>query len=149
MKTLLLVLSFLSTFLFGSLSYAQMGKDGNGTITTNTNLNAIATNLTADCAAGGTTLQVANTIGFFVGDLVMIYQAQGASINSTTNDESWGAITNMQNAGAYEFAEISSISSTTITLKTGLDRSYSYSRIIGRLTFNNLVQVIKVPRYKT
>jgi hypothetical protein len=136
-------------FSFGSfVSYAQLGKDGAGNITTNTNVNVTATNLAADVAAGNKSIQVISAANFTSGDLVMIYQAQGAEINTSKDDESWGAITNMQNAGGYEFAEVASVSGTTITLKTGLDKTYNYSRTINGTLFNNLVQIIKVPRYK-
>jgi len=73
------------------------------------------------------------------GDLIMIIQMQGATINtSDTMSSSWGDITAYNNAGKFEFIEVSSITgSTTINLVTGLTNSY---------TLSGKVQVIRVQR---
>jgi len=97
------------------------------------------------------------------GDLIMIIQMQGATMDINTdpaaswgsnytlsqsamNDlanmnnyrSDWGAITNYNNAGKYELAEVRSISGTTsITLNCALTNSY---------TVSGHVQVVRVPR---
>lgn len=143
-----IVLLFLLNMCFIQFSYAQLGKDGVGNIGIDTDVNPTKTNLTANATIGATSIQVTNGTGFLAGDLIMIYQAQGAEIKTTVDDETWGSITNMQNAGGYEFVEVAGVVGTTITLKTGLDKGYTFSRTINTVTFPDLVQIIKVPRYQ-
>lgn len=140
---------FLTGTLLCQLSYAQLGKDGIGNITANADVNPTKTNLSANATAGATTIQVTSSAGILPGDLIMIYQAQGAEINTAIDDETWGSISNMQNAGGYEFVEVVSANATSITLKTGLDKGYAFSRTINAVTFPDLVQIIKVPRYES
>ena len=71
------------------------------------------------------------------GDLIMVYQAQGANMN-TSNTIAYGDITSHNSAGLYEFKYVQSISSNTITCQTPFSNSYLIS---GR------VQIIKVPQY--
>jgi gliding motility-associated-like protein len=143
-----------------TISFAQRGKDGNVTINTLSRIVNEYTNLTADAPAGTTSLSVAasglNTNNRFsgplaVGDLVMIYQMEGATILGqpdagvptigNPNDATWGGVTNYNNCGNYEYAEVSSVpNSNTIVLDCGLTKNYTAS---GR------VQVIRVPRYNT
>ncbi|MCS6819593.1 MAG: hypothetical protein NZ522_06530 [Chitinophagales bacterium] len=73
------------------------------------------------------------------GDLIMIYQAQGAVIDST-NTLNYGTVINYNGAGTYEFAEVASVSGNTITLGCRTKLSYFASRY---------VQVIRVPQYTT
>jgi len=78
---------------------AQRGKDGNYTVTAlNTNINSF-TNLTADAAAGATTITVSSNVmsgGAFSGnlaqgDLLLIIQMQGATLDiDVTPTVSWG-----------------------------------------------------------
>src|SRR4051812_42878607 len=88
--------------LFFNSVFAQPGKDGAKTISgTVINSNEYTT-LTADAFSGNTSITVAgstlNSGGNFsgslgAGDLVMIIQMQGATLNSA-NDSTWGAVTN-------------------------------------------------------
>ena len=121
--------------------FSQPGKDGALTVTgTNTVLNSYSA-ITADVAAGTSTVTVANVPtelgGITAGDLVMLYQAQGASIQ-TTDDNNYGSVTNYNNAGRYEFAYVASVAANTITVGCKFKQSYTAS---GR------AQVIKVPQY--
>lgn len=73
------------------------------------------------------------------GDLIFIYQAQGATI-STPNTNQYGVITGYGNAGLYELHHVISVSGNTITIDSPLANSYFVS---------GHAQVIKVPQYTT
>ncbi len=150
--------------LITSTVFAQRGKDGAVSITTANRIVNEYTTLTADASTGATTIAVAasglNANARFTGtlaagDLIMIIQMQGVSINGDTvefplgsgtyyglpNDNTWGEITSYNNCGNYEFAEVTSVpNGTSITLDCGLKHNYTAA---GR------VQVIRVPRYNT
>lgn len=137
--------------------YGQRSKNGARTITAlNTVVNEY-TSLTANASAGTTTISVAAsslnangrfTSGLSAGDLIMIIQLQGATINGTPsgsigspNDSTWGAVTAYNNAGKYEFAQVNSVpSSTSITIDCGLANDY---------TSAGKVVVVRVPRYSS
>lgn len=143
---------------------AQRGKSGALTVTAANTIVNEYTNLTADAAAGATTITVANsalnTNGRFpgnlaAGDLIMIIQLQGATIDGqpytwNTNwgmnaignrDSSWGAITNYNNCGNWELAEVYSVpNGTSITLDCPITKSYTAA---GR------VVIVRMPRYTT
>ena len=131
------------TFLFVCCfqAFSQPGKNGNLTVTVaNTVVNTYS-RVTANVTAGSNTVTV-NSIatdlgGLAAGDLIMIYQAQGATIQ-TTDDNNYGTVSAYNNAGSYEFAYVASIASNTITLGCTFKNSYSSA---GR------AQVIKVPQY--
>jgi len=145
-----------------TFSLAQRGKNGNATIsTTNSIVNEYAI-LIADVAAGNITISVDNNglnannrfSGILSqGDLIMIVQAQGASIFGSTytdgngdtfgwpKDSTWGDITNYNNCGNYELAEVFSVSGVnTIQLTCPVQNNY---------TAAGKVQVVRVPRYST
>ncbi|MCU0334284.1 MAG: T9SS type A sorting domain-containing protein [Chitinophagaceae bacterium] len=131
-----------------NLLWAQPGKDGARTVTAaNTVLNTYTT-LSANAAVGATTLTVASNAlngGAFSGnlangDLIMIIQMQGATINST-NTASYGNVDNYGSSGRYEFACVSGVAgSNSITVAAPLVNGYSAA---GR------TQVIRVPRFTT
>ncbi|MFI5150400.1 MAG: gliding motility-associated C-terminal domain-containing protein [Bacteroidia bacterium] len=146
---------FIVLLLLSSLCYSQRGKDGAKTVTATGTIVNEYTHLTANAASGATSITVAaNTLnanarfgGALVpGDLIMIYQAQGAKLNGAVlgiagvpNDSSWGAVVNYENCGLYEFQEVSSVAgANTINLDCGLTNSYSDT---------GMVQVVRVPRY--
>ncbi len=126
---------------------AQLGKDGTTIISSNTIINEY-THLTSDVSSGSSSLTVnsssLNDNGRFTGnlqggDLVFIYQVQGASIDVSTFGYGWGNVTSSNNCGNYEFAEVAAVpNSTTINLRCGLKNSY---------TASGNVQVIRVPRH--
>jgi len=132
-----------------SISYCQKGIDGVGSISGASTVVNEYTYLTSDAAVGATSITVnnnnLNTNGRFstgplaAGSLIMIIQMQGATINSAASDSTWGTITNYNNSGWYEFAEVESVSgTTTINLKCSLNNSY---------TASGNVQLVRVPRY--
>lgn len=156
--------SFILIFLAFNLSFAQRGKDGPRTVTAaNTVVNAYTT-LTANANIGNTSISVANSAlntnfstSLSAGDLIMIIQMQGATLNGTPQpngwtsdpndiegtptDSTWGQVNQYNNAGNNELVMVASVpNSTTINLSCGLKNNYTAA---GR------VQVIRVPRYTT
>lgn len=131
--------------------YAQQGKNGAGNINVaNTVVNSY-TRLSADAAAGATSIAVLSSAGIVAGDLVFIIQMYGADVNAYTDpfnnnrslpeDTSYGKIVNYNNAGLNEFQQVNSVpNGTTINLDCGLKNNY---------TAVKMVQVIRVPRYTT
>ena len=103
--------------------------------------------LTGGGNIGSTSLNVSSTAGFSVGDLIMIYQAQGATINGGAihnnvsgaaglTEPHWGDIKDYGNSGNYEFVQIASVGGT-LDLNCGLKNNYDA----------NKAQVIKVAKY--
>ena len=150
-----------------SASIAQRGIDGNRIVSAAGTIVNEYTTLTADAAAGATTITVAasglnaNTRfgagnNLAAGDLIMIIQMQGVSSSTSSsiefpagsgqfygfpNDLTWGQITSYNNCGNYEFCQVRAVpTATTITIDCGLKNPYTSA---GR------VQVIRVPRYNT
>ncbi|PKP51774.1 MAG: hypothetical protein CVT95_00075 [Bacteroidetes bacterium HGW-Bacteroidetes-12] len=147
-------LSFI-LFVTSTLLIAQRGKDGAKIISGTEVVNAF-TILTSNASIGSTSITVANsslTTNFPTplsqGDLILIYQVQGASIEDTVDNinignssrffQSWGSITNYNNTGNYEFLQVSSVpNATTINFDCALSLNY---------TAADRVVVIRVPRY--
>jgi gliding motility-associated-like protein len=134
-------------FSFNSIAFSQRGKNGNVILSSNAIVNEY-TSLSINASSGSNTLTVANsglnTNNRFLGnleqgDLILIIQVQGISVNATAPPEIYGAITGYNNCGNYEYAEVMSIpNSTTIQLRCGLRHDY---------TASGKVQIIRVPRY--
>lgn len=158
---------FLSSHLL-----SQRGKDGNYTASGTGNIVNTYTFLNSNAIAGSTTIVVGSNVlsgGAFAGnlaagDLVLIIQMQGATIDVNTTPTvswggtytvpdawitgalawgaqpwTWGQVTNYNTCGKFEMAEVRSVSGTTnITLNCGLQNSYT---IAGK------VQVVRVPRF--
>ena len=130
-----------------SSSKAAPGMLGNKTVSSGTVILNEYTTLNSNASAGATQITVSsntlNANGRFsgnlaAGELVMIIQMQGASMNDV-NSASYGSISNYNNCGRHEFAEVSGVSgSTKINLTTCLKYAY---------TASGKTQVIRVPRY--
>jgi uncharacterized repeat protein (TIGR01451 family) len=118
----------------------QIGKDGAFTATAANTLVNQYTTLGAAAAAGATTITVASAAGITVGDVLMLYQAQGATINNA-NTNAYGAVTALGNAGRYEFVSVAAVSGTTITLGTLCDTTPL------RFSYSSGAQVVRVPQY--
>ncbi|MGH9847220.1 MAG: hypothetical protein ACREEM_51650, partial [Blastocatellia bacterium] len=142
------MMSLLST---PSVARAEIsGKDGELTVTAaNTIVNKYA-RLIANAPAGSPTITIENPGGpnglnpatLTAGDLILIIQMAGASIDSS-DSPNFGAVTNLNNAGRYEFVTVSAVSGNVLTLNPpcgGLRFSY---------TVSGKVQVIRVPQYTT
>jgi hypothetical protein len=83
-------------------------------------------------------LVISDATGFSVGDRVLLIQMKGAVID-LSNTAAFGTVTNYENAGNYEFANIASIAGLTITLKNKIVRLYTAPR--------GFVQLVRVPQY--
>lgn len=158
----------LFVLMFSFNSSAQRGKDGNLNVTgSNTVLNTY-THLTATPAAGSTSITVSNnsmnggafTSNLAAGDLIMIIQMQGASVdinnwpvisggNHTAPAanlydwwlamEDFGAITNYNLSGYFQTVEVAGVTGVnTIELQCGVDYAYNH---------NKHVQVVRIPRF--
>jgi hypothetical protein len=141
-RKFLLALFFIPLVFVSSLVSAQTGKDGSLTVTSDTVLNSY-TKVVADVSSGDTSIQVMSVnqlIGIDAGDLIMIIQMQGASMNSSTNDEDWGEVTSLNNAGNYELAYVSAIDSFNNVLYVCTPLSQDYSE-------SGNAQVVLVPQY--
>ncbi|HMY21013.1 MAG TPA: hypothetical protein PKA58_32035, partial [Polyangium sp.] len=126
---------------------ALLGKDGAYTVpAANTVVNQYS-RITANVPVGATTVTINNindlsspTWGALeAGDLVMLYQAQGASIDST-DTANYGNVTAINNAGRYELVSVTAIAGNVLTLDTscgGLKNAY---------TATGNAQVIRVPQ---
>ncbi|MBL7930380.1 MAG: gliding motility-associated C-terminal domain-containing protein [Bacteroidia bacterium] len=127
--------------LFSHNLFAQPGKDGNYTVTATSQVLNKYCPISSNISSGSSTLIVANSImvSLCAGDLVMVYQAQGASLNYT-NTSSYGDITSYNSAGLYEFKYVQNVNGNTITTQTTFTNSYSTS---------GYIQLIKVPQYQT
>ena len=143
--------------LLTSLGNAQRGKHGSKTISGTEVINEY-TSLSADATSGTNTITVvSNTLnanGRFSGaltsgDLILIIQIQGASINGQLhptfgdvcdpNNPTWGSINSINNCGNWEYLEVSGTTGgSTINLRCGIEHNY---------TSSGKVQVIRVPRY--
>ena len=145
--------------LFSILGNAQMGRLGDVTISSKTIVNEF-TSLTSDASVGDLIINVAQSslnannrfpTNLEQGDLILIHQAQGASVNASPEpwtgngiyglpqSPQWGEVTNYNNCGNYEYAEVKSvISPTQIELLCGLAHDY---------TASGKVQIVRVPRY--
>lgn len=136
----------LATALCGAMAMPAQarvpGKDGALTVgVANTVVNSYTT-LSAGAAAGATTLSVASAAGITVGDVLLVYQAQGATIG-TGNTSAYGAVTALGNTGRYEYVSVAAVSGTTITLGTACDTTPL------RFSYNSGAQVVRVPQYSS
>jgi len=136
----------LATALCGAMAMPAQarvpGKDGALTVgVANTVVNSYTT-LSVGAAAGATTLSVASAAGITVGDVLLVYQAQGATIG-TGNTSAYGAVTALGNAGRYEYVSVAAVSGTTITLGTACDTTPL------RFSYNSGAQVVRVPQYSS
>ncbi len=134
----------LATALCGAMAMPAQarvpGKDGALTVgVANTIVNSYTT-LSAGAAAGATTLSVASAAGITVGDVLLVYQAQGATIG-TGNTSAYGAVTALGNAGRYEYVSVATVTGTTITLGTACDTTPL------RFSYSSGAQVVRVPQY--
>ncbi|MEL6239657.1 MAG: hypothetical protein AAFQ90_13835, partial [Pseudomonadota bacterium] len=143
-----LALGFVLCLMPGVLRAETPGKDGDVTIIGNQIVNEYA-RLSGDASAGAMQISVTglalNLPSLEAGDLIMIYQAQGASIRSGDNAR-FGEVRDLNSAGRYEFHTVKQINGNVIILHdfggacAGLQFSYSS---LGK------AQVIRVPQYRT
>jgi MYXO-CTERM domain-containing protein len=75
------------------------------------------------------------------GDLILIIQMAGATINTAATDADYGEVTEVGNAGRYEFAGVESVSGNNITVTCPLKNDYNGP--------TGKAQVVRVPQYTT
>jgi MYXO-CTERM domain-containing protein len=126
---------------------AEVGRDGPKTVTDlDTIVNDYAA-LNAGAARDATSITVQNiddlatrfTTPLAKGDLILIIQMAGATINSADDTSAYGSITDLGNAGRYEFAGVESVTGNQITLACPLKNDYTGP--------SGKAQVIRVPQY--
>lgn len=142
MKSIVLcIVLFLSNFCL----YSQKGRVGDHIISAEIIVNAY-TPVIRSLTSGDQeiTVQSNQLLGTFFstplegGDLIMIYQAQGANINET-NTENYGEVDDYNSSGYYDLVQVAKVSGNQqIILDCPLSHDYD-------LTGN--VQVIRVPRF--
>ena len=148
-------LCVLGLLLLAGSAAAFKGKDGDLTVVANQVVNYF-TGLTAVNTVGGVTLTVSNindlndvagiyaNAGLSPGDLIMLYQAQGATFADNGNTSTYGTF-NIGNAGRYEIYEVISVTGNDVvvaengTLCNSTSLIYAYD--LG------LTQVIRVPQF--
>jgi hypothetical protein len=133
----------------GSVHQAVAGIDGSRTIATSGVVVNQYTTLAANPALNATSIQVASVAALAngadaiaAGDLVLIMQMQGATIDTSADAATWGQVTALGGAGLYEFAEVVAVDSVNnvLTLACALRNTY---------TTGGQTQVIRVPQYDT
>ena len=124
------------------VNQSLVGKDGAVTVTDpNMVVNDYAA-LATDAAVNDPSVTVASggLSGLAAGDLVLIIQMAGATINTTDDTSAFGTVTGLGSAGNYELVGVTGFSANTIALGSNLHNSYT---VAGK------TQVIRVPQYTT
>ena len=88
------------------------------------NISGIINSYAQVTAIAGTTITTISSTGFAVGDKIIVIQMKGASI-TTSNTSAYGDITNLNNAGNWEFATIASITGNDIVIASPLVKTYT------------------------
>ncbi len=135
--------------ILGTTSYNNICSTKEGTVTTSGLVNSFyGPSASGTYTAGSNSITLGpihtsgNSTNFSAGDLALIIQMQGATMD-TSNTPSWGTVSNVV-AGKYEYVYVSSFNTGTgvLDLSTGLVNTYIQDRANG-YTF----QVIRVPQY--
>src|SRR6218665_40798 len=124
------------------LLQAQSGKDGPYTVASGTQIVNRYCPVAASITPGSSTLLViSNTLlGLCQGDLIMMYQAQGSTMNYTSNTSTYGDPSFVNSTCIYEFKYVQSVNGNVITVQTPFVNSFYLS---------GYPQVIRVPQYTT
>ena len=105
--------------------------------TQTTDISGIINSYVSVSDISGNDITVSSSSEFSVGDLVIIMQMQGATLNET-NTASFGSVTDLNSAGNYEYGTICSIPDPNTISLVNVQRSYEPS---------GTVQLIRVPVY--
>lgn len=129
-----------------TLQRSVRAPDGDLTVTGLQSINRYA-RVVADIAQGATTLQIEPSdlggLGLAPGDLLMIWQAQGATLRNTPTDKLDGQVLSLGRAGQVEFVRVRAVDtgSSTVTLVSdcgGTKNSYDQT---GK------TQIVRVPQH--
>lgn len=126
-------------------AYSELTAQSGSTLTV-ASAAALALPATACPSLTGGCLNATNR-GLQRGDLLLIYQPQGATLDTASNSTSYGAVSNYNGAGRYEFVYVQSVAGNVITIA---DSDGADSSCGGGLRFTYSVPgtlVIRVPQY--
>ncbi|MBK8658958.1 MAG: gliding motility-associated C-terminal domain-containing protein [Bacteroidetes bacterium] len=103
-----------------------------------TNLSGIINDYAAVTAIDkcANTISVSDVQNFFMGEQVMIIQMKGAAI-STSNNATYGDVTDYQSCGNYEINTIKTINGNTIEFQFAILRSYDVAGLVQLVSLNN------------
>ncbi|HEV2352665.1 MAG TPA: hypothetical protein VGR89_00340, partial [Puia sp.] len=124
MKTMARI--FLALILFALLYSGALGQSLSGVV--NSYYAITAVNPVAN------TLNVTNSAGLYSGELVLIIQMKGATINSA-NSSSYGDISAIGDAGNYEFNSICSVNGNEVVLQNKLLNVYDPTGQVQLVTY--------------
>lgn len=126
-------------------SYSELTAQSGSTLTVANAANLALPAAACPTASGGC-LDATNR-GLQRGDLLLIYQPQGATVDTASNSASYGAISSYNGAGRYEFVYVQSVAGNLITIA---DSDTGGSVCGGGLRFTYALPgtlVIRVPQY--
>ena len=103
------------------------------------NIAGVINTYAAVTGIAGTNVTVASSVGFAVGDQILVIQMQGTSV-VTTNNNTFGNITAMGGAGLYEFKDITAVAGNVITVNSALANTYNTTTL-------GSTQIVRVPKY--
>ncbi|MEL6486200.1 MAG: hypothetical protein AAFQ13_03530 [Pseudomonadota bacterium] len=142
-----LFVALLCLLLPTSLAAESPGKDGDVTIVGTQVVNEYG-RLSSNTAAGSMQVSVdglaLNLPSLEAGDLIMVYEAQGANIRGSDNAR-YGEVRNLNSAGRYEFHTVKQITGNTIILH---DFGGACSGLTFSYTTAGKAQVIRVPQFR-
>jgi uncharacterized repeat protein (TIGR01451 family) len=78
------------------------------------------------------------------GSVLMVYQANGATIDGTDDTSAWGNVTSYGNAGNYDFVTVSAVSGNTITINAACTLAHTYA-----ISSTTSTQIVRVPQYSS
>lgn len=134
----------LSLLAFATVHAWEPGKDGSRVVAANTVYAALPevriTTLAASAPAGASTITLGSAAGISAGDVLMIYQAQGATISSV-DTAAYGAVTSLGNAGRYEWVSVLGVAGNVVSLSPACDAAPL------QFSYDTGSQVIRVPQY--
>jgi uncharacterized repeat protein (TIGR01451 family) len=138
------IATLLSLLSFSAVHAWEPGKDGSRVVAANTGYATLPevriTTLSAGASAGASTITLSSVAGISAGDVLMVYQAQGATISSV-DTAAYGAVTALGNAGRYELVSVLGVAGNVVTLSPACDAApLQFSYASGS-------QVIRVPQY--
>lgn len=131
----------------GRARAALAGTDGSVTISAAGTVVNRYTTLGADVAANATSIKLTSVAALAVGadalatgDLLLLIQMQGATIETAATDATWGQVNALGGAGLYEMVEVLGVdaANNTVTLSCALKNAYSVA---------GATQVVRVPQY--
>lgn len=104
----------------------------------NTNISGTVNSYESVSNISGNTITVGSTAGFSQGDVALIIQMKGATMDET-NSSAFGDVVNYNNAGNYELVTVCDVPNGTELSVSNIQRTYDPAQI---------VQIVRVPVYE-